>query len=178
MKGKGYKFTSRLVKDISSKTFSELRRRADLNGVEVRVGLPAGKKHKDKKKAKGKGTAKPEEPTPIALIGMVHEFGSQKVGIPERPWLRPGIRSGTPEYVALNRVNLIRILRGELAPRTALALLGAMAVGKVQRFIRQGFFQPLSESTVKGKGSSAPLIDTGQMIQSVVFEVGEKDSND
>jgi hypothetical protein len=175
MSGKGFKFTSKIVRDLSSQTFPELRRRLKLMDAEVRVGLPAGKPHKVKKKDKSKSN-KPAKPVRagVAFIGAVHEFGSPEAGIPERPWLRPGIRSGTSEYTRLNRVNIIRILKGEITPQIALRQLGAMAVGKVQQFIRAGNFVPLKPQTIARKGSTAPLIDTAQMVQSVTFEVGEK----
>jgi len=136
----------------------------------VKVGLPASKKHKQKSHKRGKGS----EPTPIAMIGAVHEFGSEKMGIPERPWLRPGIRSGKEAFRALNRVNIVRVLRGELTAQQALGQLGAMAVGVVQRYIRSARFTPLKPATIRAKGSSAPLIDTGQMMQSVTFELSTK----
>jgi hypothetical protein len=111
----------------------------------------------------------------LAMIGAVHEFGAPERGIPQRPWLRPGIKSGKADYVRLNRVNLLRILKGTMSKETAYKQLGAMAVGKVQAYIRQGdHFKPLKEATIKAKGSSAPLIDTGQMIQAISYEVGKK----
>ena len=175
MSGKGFQFTSKIVRDISATTFPELRRRVKMDNAEVRVGLPAGKPHKVKKsKGKGSKSAPKAETAGVAYIGAVHEFGCPEKGIPERPWLRPGIRSGKDDYTQLNRINIIRILKGEITPQIALRQLGAMAVGKVQRYIRAGHFLPLKQKTIDRKGSSAPLIDSGQMIQSMTFEVGEK----
>lgn len=170
-----FRITSRLIRNartdgrkaIGMANFKAQAKKMD--GDQVKIGLPAGKKHKASRKGKK------QEVLPVAAIGAVHEFGSPSRGIPERPWLRPGIRSGKPDYNRLNKLNITKIMRNEMSPKTALAQLGAMAVGKVQKFIRAGHFKKLKPATIKRKGSSAPLIDTGQMIQSIVFEVGEKE---
>jgi hypothetical protein len=176
------------------KRFSDLKRQVGaLSDLEAHVGLPGGKLRKEKKKVMvspaywqhvaGKKiiTKKAEykEKTvnsdiDVAFIGAVHEFGAPNAGIPERPWLRPGVRSGSAEMQRLNRVNLIKMLRGQLNPAVALRQLGAMAQGFVQKHIRSGDFTPLKPATIAAKGSSKPLIDTGQMVQSVTFEVRSK----
>lgn len=166
--------TVKIVKDLDNRKFLELRRRAQLNDVTVKVGLPTGKKHKERDKLTGKfkRITKKTGALLLALIGAVHEFGAPEKGIPARPWLRPGILSGKPDYVRLNRVNLVRILRGQITRDDALKQLGNMAVGKVKEYIRRGeHFKPLKAATIKRKGSSAPLIDTGQMMNSVTFQL-------
>lgn len=178
--GKGYKFTSEIIKDISHKTFPELRRRLDLDKWEVQVGLPENKPHKLPRKNKGSKVkaAVAKVLATLAQIGAAHEFGVPKLGIPERPWLRPGIRSGTEDYIRLNRRNIIRIMKGEMTGAQALQQLGAMAVGKVQKYIRNGVFAPLKAATIRRKGSDKPLIDTGQMMQSITFVVREKEGGE
>ena len=56
----------------------------------------------------------------------------------------------------------------------ALGQLGEMTKGDVQTEIRSGDFAPLKPATIKRKGSSRPLIDTGQMVQSIAWELGDK----
>jgi hypothetical protein len=167
-----FKITARLLKDVSAKTYSDLKNQiAALKTTEVKVGLPGEKLHKAPKGSKAKSTIS------VAMVGAVHEFGAPDRGIPERPWLRPGIRSGQQSYIRLNRINIIKILRGHLSPMVALRQLGAMAQGFVQKYIRSGNFTPLKPATIARKGSSAPLIDTAQMIQSVTFEVAQKEKS-
>lgn len=165
--------TKRIVKDIDSKTFVGLRRLKGLNNRGVRVGLPAGKPYReqDEKTGKLKRLAKKAKRIYIAMIGAVHEFGAPERGIPARPWLRTGVKSGQADYIRLNRRNLLRIIDGSMSVDTAFRQLGAMAVGKVQMYIRaSNHFKPLKQKTIDAKGSSKPLIDTGQLIQSVTFE--------
>lgn len=176
-----FRVTARLVKDLNSKTFTELKNSVEgLKNNEVHIGLPGDKIHRETKKddkGKRKVVSKKETPSEIGVaeIGAIHEFGAPDRGIPERPWLRPGIRSGKDLYIRLNRVNIIKIIRKQMSVATALRQLGAMAAGMVQKYIRNNdTFKPLKPATIARKGSSKPLIDTGQMIQSVTYELRPK----
>lgn len=155
---KPFAVTAKLVKDVDLKVFDELKQRFVGDRI-VRVGFPQGKAEADG--------------TPVAMIAAVHEFGSPEHGIPERSFLRAGTRANAPKYVRLNKVNLVRILRGQLTAEEALSQLGEMAKGDVQQTIRSGDFAPLKQATIDRKGSSQPLIDSGQMVQSVSYELGE-----
>ena len=46
--------------------------------------------------------------------------------------------------------------------------------GLIQRKIVDGTFEPNAPSTIRKKGSSRPLIDTGRMRQSVNFIIRRK----
>lgn len=155
---KPFTVTTKLIKDVDLRVFDELKRRLIGERV-VKVGFPQGKTEADG--------------TPVALIAATHEFGSPERGIPERSFLRSGMRENQEKYVRLNKVNLVRILRGNLTADQALGQLGEMAKGDVQVKIRSGDFTPLKQATMDRKGSSKPLIDTGQMVQSVSYELGE-----
>jgi hypothetical protein len=151
-------FTSKLIKDVDMRKLDELRQRL-VGERRVNVGVP-------------RGVGNEENGTAVAMVAAVHEYGSPKQGIPERPFLRVSIQRNREKYVRLNRINLVRVVRGELTVEEALGQLGAMAAGDVQETIRAGNFAPLKPATVKRKGSSAPLIDSGQLIQSIQWELG------
>ena len=150
----------KVLKDIDPKALDRLRQRLVDAGKVVNVGVPAGPKEKDG--------------TPVAMIAAVHEFGSPSQGIPERPFLRVAVQRNRQKYVRLNRINLVKMLRGQATVDQALGQLGEMAKGDVQTEIRSGDFAPLKPATIKRKGSSRPLIDTGQMVQSIAWELGDK----
>lgn len=154
---KPFAVTARMLKDVDLKVFDDLKKRF-IGARVVKVGFPQGKTEADG--------------TPTALIAAVHEFGSPERGIPERSFLRSSMRENSQKYVRLNKLNLISILRGNLTADQALGQLGEMAKGDVQVKIRSGDFTPLKQATMDRKGSSKPLIDTGQMVQSVSYEVG------
>lgn len=150
----------KVLKDIDPKSLDRLRQRLVGDSRVVNVGVPEGKRE--------------EDGTPVAMIAAVHEFGSPSQGIPERPFLRVAIQRNRQKYVRLNRINLVKMLRGQATVDQALGRLGEMAKGDVQTEIRSGVFTPLKEATKKRKGSSRPLIDTGQMVQSIAWELGDK----
>ncbi len=92
---------------------------------------------------------------------------AHKINIPARPWLSPGVASGNAHYV--------KIIERELAnggsADSALEKVGVVAVGKVQKYMTDLKSPPNAPSTIKKKGSSNPLIDSGAMRQSVTFNV-------
>lgn len=164
---KPFAVTAKIVKDVDFKVFDELKRRFVGERI-VRVGFPQGPNHVEKE-----GETYAPGSTPVAMIAAVHEFGSPEQGIPERPFMRSSMRANAQKYVRLNKINLVRILRGQLTTEQALGQLGEMAKGDVQDTLRNGDFAPLKQSTIDRKGSSKPLIDTGQLRQSVTYELGE-----
>ena len=152
--------TTRILKDIDKAAIDRLKQRLIQDGRIVNVGVPEGKREADG--------------TPVAMIAAVHEFGSPSQGIPERPFLRVAVQRHRLEYIRLNRINLVKMLRGQMTADQALGQLGEMAKGDVQTEIRNGDFAPLKPATIRRKGSSKPLIDTGQMVQSIAWELGDK----
>lgn len=130
------------------------------SGSSVRIGIPDNVKEPD-----GESVAK---------IGIIHEFGAPARGIPPRPFLAPSIVNAKAEISKLTQDNLKGVATGKKTVTVALGVLGSFAAGKVQQHIRNGNFSALNPATIKRKGSSKPLIDTGNMIQSITHEVREK----
>lgn len=62
---------------------------------------------------------------------------------------------------------LRRIYAGRILPSKALTQLGVFWEGKIKQTFRDGVFAPLRPATIARKGSSKPLIDSGQLRQSV-----------
>lgn len=111
-------------------------------------------------------------------LKLVHEVKAKRatfangITIPERPFLRRlGARRHLRDFISLNAANLIRIAEGRMTEEMALGRLGAVAVGKVKSEIAEGNFTPNAPSTVKAKGSSKPLVDSGQLRQSISWEL-------
>lgn len=159
----------KVLKDIDPKALDRLRQRLVGDNRVVNVGVPEGPNHVEKS-----GETYRLGGTSVAMIAAVHEFGSPSQGIPERPVYRVFVKKNRAKYVRLNRINLVKMLRGQMTAEQALGQLGEMAKGDVQTEIRSGVFEPLKEATKKRKGSSKPLIDTGQYIQSIAWELGDK----
>ncbi|CAM0028783.1 tail completion or Neck1 protein [Vibrio phage K121] len=98
----------------------------------------------------------------MAQLGAVLHFGNQH--IPARPWLDVGVRSGSADYLDVIESNNEDM-------DNALNMIGLIAVGKVQQYMTELQDPPNAPSTVKKKGSSNPLIDTGALRQSVTYSI-------
>ena len=65
------------------------------------------------------------------------------------------------------------VLSGEMDARKALGLIGVKVVAWIKETIRAGLTPPNAPSTIERKGSSTPLVDDGQLINSIHFEIVE-----
>ena len=93
--------------------------------------------------------------------------GPHKITIPARPWLAPGVQSGTIEYL---REIEKGVKKGDNLDMV-LDRVGIIATGKVQQYMTDLKTPPNAPSTIAKKGSSNPLIDSGMMRQSVTYSV-------
>lgn len=112
----------------------------------------------------------------LVEIAAVHEFGSRDGRIPQRSFIRAGIKDSQPQLVRFLQ-NLARaVLKDPAASHSAvdeaLNKLGAFAANSVKRYVtKNNIPPPLSPRTIVRKGSSKPLIDTGQLVNSITWQV-------
>jgi|SRR6185295_136781 len=149
--------TFRVIRDTKGAGLEALANRLRSLNDTVLVGVPSGKTEKDG--------------TPTAMIAAVHEFGSPSRGIPERSFLRSGIRRARPIFTRLNYYSLKRMVMGKMTEATALGRLGLAAVAAVQNEIVNGTFAPLKPKTIARKGSMKPLIDTGSLRKAITYVI-------
>lgn len=109
--------------------------------------------------------------TPVAYVATIHEFGAPSQGIPARPFMRPAVEENGPEWVRQLGEGAKAAANGGIAPRDVLEMVVLRAAGDVAKKIQQVNSPALKPATVKRKGSSKPLVDTGQMIQSITGKV-------
>lgn len=139
----------------------EIRQR--LAKQDVFVGLP-------------QGSGQYEDGTPIAVIGAVQEFGSADGNIPERSFLRVPLRANQELFAKIFREMLPKVVNGELDMFQMLSMVGQRAAATSQEAISAGIMPPNAPSTVRQKGSSTPLVDTGFLRQSITYVVKEPES--
>lgn len=101
----------------------------------------------------------------VATVGAINHFGGGD--IPARPWLDVGVESGAREYLGAIEDGVSKGLDND----KIMDQVGALAVGSTQEYILNLSSPPNSPSTIKKKGSSNPLIDTSNMIQSITYEI-------
>lgn len=114
-------------------------------------------------------TAHYPEGTPVAYVATIHEFGTPR--IPARPFMRPAVADHGGEWIQLLGDGAKASLNGGPTPEQVLEMVTLTAAGNVAEKIQAVTSPPLSPVTVARKGSAKPLIDTGQMFQSVTGKV-------
>lgn len=85
------------------------------------------------------------------------------ITIPARPWLDKGVESGSREYLDTVREGI----EGGLSAKQIMARVGVEAEGAVFNYIDKLNTPPNAPSTVRKKGANNPLVDSGNMKQSV-----------
>lgn len=106
----------------------------------------------------------------LQLIDVVlwMEFGTARV--PERSFIRSThdeIKDEMKDFIA----DLVgQIHDGNMTVERALDLIGLKTISKMKAKIRSGIAPPLTLATIARKGSSIPLIDTGQLLNGMTFK--------
>lgn len=90
-----------------------------------------------------------------------------KIGIPARPWLEPGVQSASQAIIE----EIQDGLESDKPMDTILEAIGVVASGAVKVYMTELKAPPNAASTIRKKGSSNPLIDTGAMRASVNHKV-------
>lgn len=121
--------------------------------TQVHVGFPSGKSDSD-----------------VVARAVWNHFGTSR-GIPARPFMFNAIRKNKREIVRYLNKTAPDILKGEMSLRTALARLGILTQGYVQDEITELRNPPNHPDTIRQKGSSNPLIDSGEMRGAVTYKV-------
>lgn len=140
-----------------------LRFRAELKLLDkshVKVGYPAGKNpYKDGQT--------------VADIAISNEFGiavNGKPTIPARPFFSGAFDKNRVELDKLIADLYSKIIHLQSGVSSSLDLLGVFMVDKIRKEIVDLKTPPNAPLTIKLKGSSNPLIDTGHMKNSTTFE--------
>lgn len=109
--------------------------------------------------------------TPVAYVATIHEFGAPSQGIPARPFMRPTVAEKGQSWVDLLGQGAKASMNGGPTPEAVLEAVTLRAAGDVAKSIRAVSSPPLKPATVARKGFDKPLVDTGQMLQSVTGKV-------
>lgn len=112
--------------------------------------------------------AGPASAADLVTIGAAHEYGTEF--IPMRPWLRTSALRYGKGWARAWRTAIAAALQGD-AIDAPLRLVGLGMQGDVQATVLDGPWFPLSPETIRRKGSDVPLVDSGQMRQSIRAQV-------
>lgn len=134
----------------------------------VKVGFPEGKLDNS-----------------VIMRAIFNEFGTAGSGkgfvnrgvggfgnpIPERPFFRNAMRENQSDYERLAISLAKQITSGAMSMDTALNRIGLKAQGDIQMSITNLQDPPNTALTISIKGSSNPLIDTGEMRGAVTYAI-------
>ncbi len=156
--------------------FHKIQELADQAAATILVGFLSGVEHVETKHKNEKGEYKdldgqdPEfNPIEVSELAKMLHFGTDT--IPARPFLTEGLESKEKELKESLRDQAQKVFNGGKANWNK---VGTQAVGAIDEFVRSDYYKsmvPNSPKTIKYKGSDTPLIDGGNMIQSLHFIV-------
>lgn len=100
---------------------------------------------------------------------LANEYGTSN--IPERSFIRSTSDEKNQEWGKSIDKIVDRLLTEELDVNQYLGLLGKKMVGDIKDKISSNILPPNSPATIKRKGSSKTLIDTGEMRSSIHYKI-------
>lgn len=112
-----------------------------------------------------------ETGTPVVLYAGANEFGTKDGRVPERSFIRSTMDQQRRNLNAETEKLVKQISQGRQTVMSVLKILGLSIQSKIRKKITTLSSPPNRPSTIAKKGSSNPLIDTGQMRSSINFEV-------
>lgn len=130
-------------------------------GAYVKVGVMAGSKHRDP----GGGVSD------LVTVAAANEFGTDDGHIPERSFLRSTFDEEEERLVQIAAAQHAQIGQGKQSVEQALALMGEYFQAKVVAKIHSHPAPANAPSTIKRKGSSGTLVNSGQLAQSIRYAV-------
>jgi hypothetical protein len=144
----------------------------ELTTLGVAVGVPeeeAPRKHEE-----GEGGVN------NAMLAYVHDRGCPAVGIPQRPFMDPGIKNAQDLITKELEGAANGVLDGK-SPRPALVRAGLEAQSSIRNQIRSNIPPPLKPGTLaarrrRGRRGTLTLQDTGQMRNAINFVVLDKET--
>jgi len=126
--------------------------------------------------ARGGGLDKDGKPGSgtVLEVAIIHEYGAPDAGIPQRSFIGGGISHGSSEIGKIQEKVAKAAFSGKITFDVGLEAIGLKAQTEIKNYITQGNnLEPLSPKTIEAKGSSRPLVDTGQLVNSITYEVSK-----
>lgn len=117
------------------------------------------------------GKYKGKDSMTVAQVAAIQEYGSKDGKIPERSFIRSAMKEHEKEFKKLQKKVSAKVIAGKLSKSQALGILAQAAIDWIKNKIDSNVPPANAPSTVAAKGSSHTLIDTGQMRNSLGWEI-------
>ena len=108
----------------------------------------------------------------LAEVAEKNEFGGPNQ--PARPFIGPWADERRASAIEQIKAAFKEALKARTSPAQRLDQIAQVLAGEVQQRISTGIPPPNAQSTIDRKGSSTPLIDTGQLRGSIRGKVSAK----
>jgi phage gpG-like protein len=123
-----------------------------LNNIEIRVGI-------------NQFASRAGEGLSVAEYAYANEFGTDN--IPARPFISTAFDENLDKLKNKIQSNISAVFEDQKTLQSAISEIAYLASGDIVRKIDSIFYPPNSPATIKRKGSSKPLIDSGRMRASI-----------
>jgi len=130
-----------------------------LKKIQVKVGITADK---NKPYENGLNTAS---------VGVLHEFGNEAMHIPQRSFIREPLKDNMSRIKKQFHKEAQQVILGKQSHKVASGRIGALGVSIILERFKSNNWKSNSPLTELLKGSNKPLINTGQLRQSISYEV-------
>ena len=158
-----------------------IKRLKNLESKRIEVGVFAGKKH-------------PESDIDLADLAKIHEYGvtievtpkmraylhsiglhlrddTTHIRIPERSFIRAGWDNNKADVEKRIERFLPKVMELDIDLDTFLEVIGKEVEGRLKKFLVKLHYPPNASFTIRRKGSSNPLIDTGALNDAITHKV-------
>lgn len=152
-----------------------------LESKRLEVGVFEGEKH-------------PDSDIDLAELARIHEYGivievtpemraylhsiglhlrddTTHIRIPERSFIRAGWDNNKADVEKRIERFLPQVLELNVNTDTFIEMVGKEVEGRLKKFLKKLHYPPNSSFTIRRKGSSNPLIDTGSLVDSITHRV-------
>lgn len=160
---------------ITTKTnkFPEMQARINnLNGRKIKVGVTGENAWLASIHEYGcKITITPKMRAWLRANGLPVRASTSHITIPERAFLRGGFDNCHDEITKKAKLLLPNVIRGDLSEKTFYTTVGELFKDRIQDYAEDLKTPPNHPFTIERKRSSNPLVSTGDMINSISYEV-------
>ena len=106
----------------------------------------------------------------LHVIGIHVRKATDKIVIPSRPFMRQAFENNQGKLFEYIEKWYTDVIEGKMTLHVFFSKIGVLMTSHIKMSIRSGGWTKNHPITIERKGSSRPLIDKGEMIDSIKFE--------
>lgn len=107
----------------------------------------------------------------LAANGLYLKKTTEFINIPERSYIRAGFDKERETFLKAGQRLLSQVISLNLPPETFFETYGDYLSKQIRKFLNELSSPPNHPYTIKNKGSSNPLVNTGRLRDSITYKV-------